>query len=78
MDNNILKELEEIKDLLTKKNKAKELYTAKEFAELSGMTPRRVRELCNVKGFPVTRDERKLYIHKEAFEWIKSRYELPQ
>lgn len=78
MENNILTELEEIKQLLITKADPRELYTAKEFAELSGMTPRRVRELCNVKGFPVTRDERKLYIHKEAFDWIKSRHELPQ
>lgn len=78
MENIVLRELEEIKDLLNRQIEFKQLYSTIEFAELSGIKPRRVRELCNIKGFPCTRDERKIYIHREAFEWIKKRQELPQ
>jgi len=78
VENIVLKELEEIKDLLNRQIEFKQLYSTIEFAELSGIKPRRVRELCNIKGFPCTRDERKIYIHREAFEWIKKRNDLPQ
>lgn len=78
MENIVLKELEEIKDLLNRQIEFKQLYSTIEFAELSGINPRRVRELCNIKGFPCTRDERKIYVHREAFDWIKKRQELPQ
>lgn len=78
MENIVLRELEEIKDLLNRQIEFKQLYSTAEFAELSGIKPRRVRELCNIKGFPCTRDERKIYVHREAFDWIKKRQELPQ
>lgn len=78
MENIVLRELEEIKDLLNRQIEFKQLYSTIEFAELSGIKPRRVRELCNIKGFPCTRDERKIYVHREAFDWIKKRQELPQ
>lgn len=78
MENIVLRELEEIKDLLNRQIESKQLYSTIEFAELSGIKPRRVRELCNIKGFPCTRDERKIYVHREAFEWIKKRNDLPQ
>ena len=78
MDELILKELEDIKNLVSRQTEPKQLFGVIEFAELAGMKPRRVRELCNVKGFPCTRDERKIYVHREAFDWIKKRRELPQ
>ena len=78
MEDIVLEKLEEIKELLNKSVEPKQLFSVIEFAELSGMKPRRVRELCSIKGFPCTRDERKIYVHREAFDWIKKRYELPQ
>lgn len=74
----IFEELEEIKSLIFTCKEPKQMFRPIEFAELTGMTPRRVRELCNIKGFPCTRDERNIYIHREAFEWIKAREDLPQ
>lgn len=78
MEETFHQELEEIKSLIFSCKEPKQMFRPEEFAELAGMTTRRVRELCNVKGFPCTRDERNIYIHREAFDWIKARENLPQ
>lgn len=74
----LLEQIKELKELIIARPEPKQLFDVIEFAELVGMKPRRVRELCNIKGFPCTRDERKIYVHREAFDWIKEREDLPQ
>lgn len=72
----LLEQIKELKELILTRPEPKQMYSVKEFSELTSIRVPRVRELCNIKGFPCTRDERKIYVHREAFDWIKEREDL--
>lgn len=74
----LLEQIEELKELMLTMTEPKQMFSVKEFSILTSIREPRVRELCNIKGFPCTRDERKIYVHREALKWIKEREELPQ
>ena len=76
MDEKIIEMFTEIRDLLAKSAVQKEIYTVEEFSEITSIKKRRIYELVHIKDFPCTKDERKIYIHKEAIEWIKDREEI--
>lgn len=43
----------------------------KEFSEISGISDRKTRELCRIKGFPVIRVGQKMLIHiAQANDWL--------
>lgn len=47
------------------------LVGVKEFAEISGLSDRKTRDLCKINGFPVIRVGQKLLIHAEqAGAWL--------
>ena len=56
----------------------KMLVSVEEFAELSGLGPRLVRQLAHVAGFPAIHQERRLYIHWRAADAWLAEYAVHQ